>query len=71
MVVQPSTKKRKTTSHLKLLNMKRITTYGIENPGPSSSLGYAQNVAGLNRLMESEPALLDNWITHGYADSNK
>ena len=30
-----------------------------------------KNVAGLNRLMESESAPLDNWITHGYADSNK
>ena len=29
-----------------------------------------KNVVGLNRLMESEPAPLNNWITHGYADSN-
>ena len=33
--------------------------------------GMYKNVAGLNRLMESEPSPLDNWITHGYANSNK
>ena len=38
----------------------KITTYDIGITGPG--LRYAQNVAGLNRLMGSQTFLSDNWI---------
>jgi hypothetical protein len=33
---------------------KKTTTYDVENPGP----GQAQNMAGLNRLIISQPPLM-------------
>jgi hypothetical protein len=49
--------KRTITSHLKSLKtIKKTMTYGILKPSPS--LGQAQNVVELNRLMESQTLVI-------------
>jgi len=51
------------------MNTRKTMTYDVGNPGPG--LGQAQNVAGLNRLMESQPSPLDNMTPISNTDTNK
>ena len=46
--------KRTITSYLKSLNIKKTTTYDVENAGCGCGLDRDKDVAGLNRLMGSQ-----------------
>ena len=65
-ITQKTKTKPTTNSHFKPLNTRKTKTYGVGNPGVS--LGQAYNVMELNRIMESPPSPLDNWIFNDKTD---
>ena len=46
------------------MNTKKTMTYDVEYPDPGLRQAQKKKVAGLNRLMESQFSLLDNWILY-------
>ena len=68
--IPPITTKQTTTSHLEPLSIK-IHHKHMALEIQVLALDRHKNVAGLNRLMGSEPSPSDNWITNDNTDINK
>ena len=60
VMVENSNNINKTNNHLSTTEHKKITIYGIENSGLGLTWDRHKNVAGLNRLMGSQPGSSDN-----------